>query len=123
MLEGHEDEETRACCRPAPYGTVAHAQKGTEVAHAAQLHQEYTDLVITSEKCPGITMDLDRWEKEVRKVAGSSGQGMLKAFDVSEQGGAWREKRYDEFAADLSKQCAAAMDTYGPKAMDLLKRK
>jgi len=77
----------------------ANAAGGVDVANAAQLHQEYTDVVIASEQCPGIALDINKWDKEVRKVAGSIGPAILKAFDVSEQGGAWREKRYDDFKA------------------------
>ncbi|MGX9431410.1 MULTISPECIES: hypothetical protein [Bradyrhizobium] len=90
---------------------------GADVATAAMLHQEYTDVVIASEQCAGVKLDIKKWDQELRKAAGSSGPGMVKAFDVSEQGGAWREKRYDEFKAEPAKECAAAMETYGPKGL------
>jgi hypothetical protein len=104
-------------------GAAAHAQKGADVASAATLHQEYTDVTIASEQCPGVAMDIGKWDKEVRKLAGSSGQGMLKAFVVSEQGETWYGKRYDEFKANPTKECADAMETYGPTGKGLLKRK
>jgi hypothetical protein len=103
--------------------TFALAQKGADVASAATLHQEYTDVVIASDECPGIALDINKWDKEVRRVAGSSGPGMLKAFEVSEQGGAWRDKRQGDFKANPTKECADAMETYGPKGLGLLKRK
>ncbi|MBR0931346.1 hypothetical protein ML401_15090 [Bradyrhizobium sp. 62B] len=96
------------------------APPGTSIADAAQLHQEYTDVVIASEQCPGVILDIKKWDGEVRKLGGP---GVLKAFDVSEQGGAWRDKRYDEFKANPAKQCAEALETYGPKGMGLLQRK
>jgi hypothetical protein len=48
---------------------------------------------------------------------------MIKAFEVSDQGGAWRDKRQDDFKANPNKECAEVMDTYGPKGKGLLKRK
>ncbi|QIO30765.1 hypothetical protein [Bradyrhizobium sp. 1(2017)] len=103
--------------------SFASAQKGADVAAAATLHQEYTDVVIASDECPGITLDINKWDKEVRKVAGSSGPGMLKAFEVSEQGGAWRDKRQGDFKANPTKECADVLEAYGPKGLGLLRRK
>lgn len=103
--------------------TFAMAQKGADVASAATLHQEYTDVIIASDECPGMALDINKWDKEVRKLAGSAGPGMLKAFEVSEQGGAWREKRQADFKANPAKECAYAIETYGPKGLGLLKKK
>jgi hypothetical protein len=102
---------------------TAHAQKGTDIATAALLHQEYTDVIIASDSCPGVALDINKWDAEVRKTAGTSGPGMIKAFEVSDQGGAWRDKRQDDFKANPNKECAEVMDTYGPKGKGLLKRK
>ena len=54
---------------------------------AALLHQEYTDVIIASDACPGVALDIKKWDAEVRKEAGANGPSMIKAFEVSDQGG------------------------------------
>jgi hypothetical protein len=61
--------------------------------------------------------------KELRSSAGSSGEAMVKAFNASDQGAAWYEKRDNDFKADPVKNCAEAEKYYGPKGMGLLIKK
>jgi hypothetical protein len=101
------------------FSVGAKANGGVDVANAAYLHEEFTEIMIASDHCPGIEVDMKKWMGQMRAVAGSSGQALVKAFNVSTQGSEWYGKREAEFKADPAKNCAQAEEDYGPNGKSI----
>lgn len=93
---------------------IGQAYASDDVMTASLLHQKYTDVVLASEFCPGVKMDIKKWDAEVRRDAGARGPGLIKSFQVSEQGSAWYGNKTEEFQSNQGKSCAEALDQYGP---------
>lgn len=69
----------------------------TEVSNAAYLHARFTDVFVAVDRCPKLTVDIKKWDKEMPTSA------MVEA--------------------DPAKECADAEKWYGAEGLGLLKRK
>ena len=93
------------------------------VGDAVGLHLLFTEIFNAEAHCPGLAVDLKKWTVQMSSTGGSEGRAMLKAFNASEQGGGWYDKRENEFRVNPAKNCAEAEQYYGPKGNGLLTKK